>query len=81
MEETRIKIYQSIVKYLLETTPYTLQHIAELTDSSIKSITSIYSGIQMNLPLSCEIQLIQLYRIILECNPNENGNIRIIPPC
>lgn len=61
----KIQIYQRIVKYLVESTNYNLQTVAELTDSSINTIQSIYLGEQLPSHFP-EHLLIRLYLFILE---------------
>lgn len=70
---TKVQIYQGIIKYLLESTNYTLKNIADHTDASIQHLRSIYIGDQMPLYFSSEFQLIKLYQIILECHKYKNN--------
>ncbi|WP_290863200.1 hypothetical protein [Flavobacterium sp.] len=55
-----------MIQYLLESTNYTLKHIAHLSESTIKNIRTIYSGKEIPLGFTSELQLIRLYQIILE---------------
>lgn len=61
----KIKIYQGIVQYLLESTNYNLKDIADLTDSSIKTMQCIYLGEQLPTHFISECQLIRLYQTIV----------------
>ncbi|OGV27549.1 MAG: hypothetical protein A3F18_08090 [Legionellales bacterium RIFCSPHIGHO2_12_FULL_37_14] len=71
----KIKIYQSIVQYLLESTNYNLKDIADLTDSSIKTMQYIYLGEQLPTNFASEYQLVRLYQIILRAqSPIMTGN-------
>lgn len=63
---TKIQIYKGMIQYLLESTSYTIKNIADLTNSSIKNIRSIYLGDQMPIYFPSEVQLIKLYQIVLE---------------
>ena len=62
---SKLEFYQGIIKYLLESTSYNLQTIAELTDSTINTIQSIYSGEQVP-PNFSEHLLVRLYLFILD---------------
>lgn len=62
------QIYKGIIQFLLETTNYSLQHIAALSNSSIKNIRAIYCENQLPQHFPSEKQLVQLYLIVLELN-------------
>lgn len=67
----RLEIYKAMIQYLLESTSYTLSDIAELSDSSIKNIQSIYCNDLMPADFSSESHLIKLYHFVLELKINE----------
>jgi hypothetical protein len=55
-----------MIQYLLELTKYDLKHIADLSDSPLKSIRSIYFDDYLPTNFLSELQLVKLYQIILE---------------
>lgn len=64
----KLKIYQGIIQYIVGSTHYTLKNIADLTNSSITSIRSIYVEGLLPTNFSSETQLLKLYQMILEIN-------------
>ncbi|MCX7091182.1 MAG: hypothetical protein NTU48_07015 [Legionellales bacterium] len=66
----KVQIYKGMIQYLLESTHYTLKSIADLSDSSIKNIRTIYCEELLPLNFSSELQLVKLYHVILELNLN-----------
>ena len=62
---SKLQIYKGIIQYLLEVTCYTLKDIADLTNSSIKSIRSIHCHGQIPESFQTELNLIKLYHMIL----------------
>jgi hypothetical protein len=69
---SKLQIYKGMIQYLLESTNYTIKNIAELSNTSINSIRSIYYENRFSLNILSEITLINLYRIILEINQNNS---------
>lgn len=65
------QIYKGIIDFLLESTPYTIRNVAELTNSSVKMIRSIYCDNQTPLHFSAELNLVKLYHMILELHSND----------
>ena len=65
---SKLQIYKGMIQYLLESTPYTLKTIADLSHSSIKSIRSIYYYDQIPRNFSTELGLVKLYHMVLELN-------------
>lgn len=61
----KMKIYQGIVQYLLESTNYNLKDIADLTGSSLKTMQFVYHGEQLPNHFSSESQLVKLYQTII----------------
>ena len=70
---SKLQIYQGVIQYLLETTNYTLKNIADLCNTSIKTIRSIYFESVIPSNFSSEVQLIKLYQMILEFNIDKNS--------
>ncbi len=64
---SKLHIYKGIIQYLLDSTNYTLKNIAEVTNSSVKNIRTIYYEDQIPVHFS-EINLVKLYHMILELN-------------
>ncbi len=77
---SKLKIYQGIIQYLLDSTGYDLENIAALTNSSIKNIRSLYRGNEIPTNFSSsEKHLVQLYQIILELHIKQGtDSMRII---
>ena len=73
---SKLQIYKGIIKYLLDSTNYTIKNIAEVTNSSVKNIRTIYCEDQIPAHFS-EINLVKLYHMMLELNShgfNESRN-------
>lgn len=66
----KVQIYKGMIQYLLESTPYTLKTIADLSHASIKSIRSIYCYEQIPRNFSAELDLVKLYHMVIELNLN-----------
>jgi hypothetical protein len=64
----KLEIYKGMIQYLLESTNYTLKMIADLSDSSLQSIHSIYYENQIAPNFTSELQLVRVFQIILELN-------------
>lgn len=76
LEHLKLPIYKGIIQYLLESTNYNLKRIAKLSNSSIGSIKSIHSHNEYPKDLLSELELVQLYQIILELH-NRHGALKI----
>lgn len=74
----KLQIYKGIIQYLLKSTNYTLKDIADLTNSSIKNIRSIYTDDQMPRYFSSELQLVKLYQMILNIQVNNQNSIHTL---
>ncbi len=70
------QIYKGIIQYLLDTTPYTIKNIAELSNSSVKIIRSIYCDNQVPSRVSIELSLVKLYHMIIELHLREPDGLR-----
>ncbi|MDF1929907.1 hypothetical protein PGH45_07340 [Legionella pneumophila] len=68
---TKLQIYKGIIQYILESTNYSLQNIADLSNSSIKNIRTIYCDNVVPSNFSSDIQLVRLYQMILEIHIQE----------
>lgn len=62
----KTQIYHGIIQYLLDFTHYTIEDIADLSDSSIKNISTIYFDGLLPQDFHSELQLLRLYHFILE---------------
>jgi len=69
----RLQIYKGMIDYLMVTTKYTLQDIADLSFSSIKNIRSIHDNDTLPANFSSELHLVRLYHFIVEQKINERG--------
>lgn len=75
----KLQIYQGIIQYLLDSTGYDIKNIAALSNASIKSIRTIYEGIDMPANFaSSEKQLVQLYQMILELNTKQRSGLQFL---
>lgn len=63
---SKLQIYKGMIQYLLESTPYTLKTIADLSHASIKSIRTIYCYDQIPRNFSAELDLVKLYHMVRE---------------
>lgn len=70
---SRLNIYKGMIQYILDSTSYTLKHIAQLSHSSLDSIRAIYCHDLLPNSFKSEVQLLQLYQIVLEINMNEKN--------
>lgn len=77
--DLKLNIYKNIIQYILESTHYTLKNIADLTNSSIISIRSIYVDGLLPSNFSSETQLLKLYQMILEINNHERRFEKYLP--
>jgi len=68
----RLQIYKAIIQYLLESTPYTLNSIADLAGTSLEIICSIYCNDLIPPNFLTESKLVNLYQTILELNKYKN---------
>lgn len=66
----KLQIYKGIIHYLLEYTNYSLKNIAELSQSTLKNIKTIYSEDFIPPSFSSECHLVRLYQMILELHGN-----------
>lgn len=71
---SKLIIYKGMIQYILDSTSYTLKNIAELSNSTINSIRSIYCQNLFPIDFKSEIQLIKLYQIILEVNMDHDNH-------
>jgi hypothetical protein len=61
----KLSIYRGIIRYLLETTNYTLKNIAELSGALIDHIRSIYCENHLPYDFTAEEGLVRLYLTVL----------------
>lgn len=66
----KLHIYKGMIKYILSSTRYTLKTIALMSNSSLHQIRSIYCDSHYPNNFHSEVDLVQLYQIILETNLN-----------
>ena len=63
---SKLSIYKGMIQYILESTPYTLKHIAQLSHSPLDHIRMIYCHNSVPINFRSEIELLKLYQIVLE---------------
>ncbi len=68
---SRISIYKGMIQYILDSTNYTLKHIAQLSHLSLDNIRAIYCHDLLPNNFKSEMQLLQLYQIVLEINMSQ----------
>lgn len=68
---SKLNIYKGMIQYILDSTHYTLKHIAQLSHSSLDNIRMIYSHDSVPKGFKSEIELMKLYQIVLEINKNQ----------
>ncbi|MBJ15944.1 MAG: hypothetical protein CMF38_04855 [Legionellaceae bacterium] len=68
---SRLIIYKGMIQYILDSTHYTLKHIAQLSHSSLDNIQMIYCHDSVPSNFKSEVELMKLYQIILEINLNK----------
>ncbi|MGX8726498.1 hypothetical protein ACJEHO_08635 [Legionella pneumophila] len=76
---TKLQIYKGIIQYILESTNYSLQNIADLSNSSIKNIRTIYCDNVVPSNFSSDMQLVRLYQMILEIHIQEKQFKKYLP--
>ncbi|MGC1181334.1 hypothetical protein [Legionella sp.] len=72
-------IYKGIIQYILGTSNYTLKNIAELCNSSINNILTIYSDNVIPHHFTSEVELVKLYQMILKANSNKDAYRKYLP--
>lgn len=68
---SKLNIYKGMIQYILDSTHYTLKHIAQLSHSSLDNIQMIYCHDSVPKRFQSEVELMKLYQIILEINKNQ----------
>ena len=68
-----VRVYQALIQYILETTDYSLNDIADHLECSPKSLKKIYLYEEMPSDIFPELKLVDLYRFIFEIN-NSKGS-------
>ena len=62
----KIGIYKGIIQYLLDTTTYTLQQIANLSNSTIQHLHSIYFHTRLPSNSDVDLNLLKLFIILVD---------------
>jgi hypothetical protein len=68
INEAKLMIYKGIILYVLESTHYTIKDIADLCNTSIKNIRTIFIDEEIPAHFLSEIELLQLYHFTLTLN-------------
>jgi len=66
----KLQIYKGIIRYILDSTHYTLKNIADLSGTALDNIRAIYCHDSAPSNFKSEVQLLKLYQIVLELNVN-----------
>ncbi len=74
---SKLQIYKGIINYLIEVTNYNLKNIAELSNTSLKDLITIYSNHQLPENYAYESGLINLYRLIIDLERKKPGLMKI----
>ena len=74
IKNPKLQIYQGMIQYILDSTQYTLKHIAQLSHSSINNMRMIYCHNLLPQGFKSEIELIKLYQLVLEINMNQKNS-------
>jgi hypothetical protein len=72
--EQKISIYKSIIQYLLDSTSYPLQRIANLSNSSIQHLQSIYCQNQLPQNSNAELNLLKLFSTVIDMEQKGQWN-------
>lgn len=75
----KLQIYRGMIQYILLSTNYCLNNVADLTSSSIQNIRSIYCENLLPVSFSSEIHLVKLYQFVLEINLNNKTFYNYLP--
>ncbi|MBA2648049.1 MAG: hypothetical protein H0U75_00360 [Legionella sp.] len=62
----KIGIYKDIIQYLLNTTSYTLQQIANLSNSSLKHLHSLYFNERIPSDSNVDLNILKLFCILVD---------------
>ncbi|PWY54574.1 hypothetical protein DGG96_11395 [Legionella qingyii] len=71
---SKLNIYKGMIQYILDSTHYTLKHIAQLSNSSLDNLRMIYCNDSVPNNFKSEIELMKLYQIVLEINKNQENS-------
>ncbi|MDI1353151.1 MAG: hypothetical protein PSV35_10370 [bacterium] len=64
--DQKINIYKGIIQYLLNSTNYSLQRIANLSNSSIAHLQLIHQYNQLPKESKVELNLLNLFSIVID---------------
>jgi hypothetical protein len=64
--DQKINIYKGIIQYLLNSTNYSLQRIANLSNSSVAHLQLIYQYNQLPKESKVELNLLKLFSIVID---------------
>jgi hypothetical protein len=69
---SKVLIYRGIIQYILESTDYSLDNIADLADCSVEEIDSIYNDSIIPPNFLSETQLLKIYQLVLSLQPKKS---------
>ncbi|KTD83109.1 hypothetical protein [Legionella waltersii] len=73
-QQLKLNIYKGMIQYIINSTHYTLKNIADLSDTHIDNIRSIYCHNAVPKGFKSEMQLMKLYQIVLEISSNSKNH-------
>lgn len=74
--DLKISIYKGIIQYLLNSTTYPLQKVANLSNSSVKHLQAIYFHSRLPENTNTELNLLKLFKIIIDME--QKGQLRAL---
>ncbi|HAT9314950.1 TPA: hypothetical protein JBB95_03470 [Legionella pneumophila subsp. pneumophila] len=76
--EQKIIIYKGIIQYLLDTTNYSLQRIANLSNSSLVHLQLIYQHNRMPKESKVEMNLLKLFITVIDMEQKGEWKARLL---
>lgn len=70
-KDSKLQVYQGIIRYIIESTNYSLSSIADLADCSIEDVCSIYNHDLIPPNFLSDNQLIKLFQLVLALHPKK----------
>ncbi|EEZ95977.1 TPA: hypothetical protein VAI00_001340 [Legionella pneumophila] len=76
--EQKIIIYKGMIQYLLDTTNYSLQRIANLSNSPIAHLQLIYHHNRLPKESKVEMNLLKLYLTVIDMEQKGEWKARLL---
>lgn len=71
-KDSKLQVYQGIIRYILEATNYSLSSIADMVDCSVENMCSIYNHDIIPPGFASDNQLLKLFQLVLALHPKKN---------